>query len=247
MSIADYRTGGIFLLLTALATAISVPARLAADADATPLTDALAQAHTFAAAEIARLEVSEKLAAIGSSSVAYGTGGAARLVGGLTLLAAGFYLWRAMSAVFPQAMAVAAVLLAASGIASAVSGASAIVLAVMAPEPQAAAVLTPGMPWAYGSEQTLFWIRWFGGALGFALAGLALVAMAPVQWRMGGILRVTAVVDTVLGVAMLFIWVDAASMVHRITGIAFLIWLIVVGVWLVIPRLRAIGTAVPSD
>ena len=57
--IPDYRTAGIFLLLTALATAISVPARLAADADATPLTDALAQSQTLAAAEIARLEMAE--------------------------------------------------------------------------------------------------------------------------------------------------------------------------------------------
>ena len=244
--IPDYRTAGIFLLLTALATAISVPARLAADADATPFTDALAQAQTLAAAEIARLEVSEKLAAIGSASVPYGTGGAARFVGGLTLLAAGLYLWRAMGAVFPQAMAAVAVLLAASGIASAVSGASAIVLAVTAPGPQATAVLTPGMPWAYGSEQTLLWIRWFAGALGFALAGLALVALGPVQWRMGGLLRITAVIDVVLGVAMLFIWVDAATAVHRVTGVAFLIWLILVGLWLVIPRLRVIGTVAPS-
>ena len=246
MSTSVYRTAGIFLLLTALATAISVPARLAADADATPLTDALAQTQTIAVAEIARLEVSERLAAIGSASVAYGTGGAARLVGGLTLMAAGLYLWRAMGAVFPQAMAVVAVLLAASGIASAVSGASAIALAAMAPEPQATAVLTSGTPWAYGSEQTLFWIRWFTGALGFTLAGLALVAMAPVQWRMGGILRVTAVVDAVLGVAMLFIWVDAATAVHRITGVAFLIWLILVGLWLVVPRLRTIGMPTPA-
>lgn len=246
MPIPDHRTAGIFLLLTALATAISVPARLAADADATPLTDALAQAQTFGAAEIARLEVSEKLAAIGSASVAYGTGGAARLIGGLTLLAAGFYLWRAMGAVFPQAMAVVAVLLAASGIASAVSGASAIVLAVLAPEPQATTALTPGMPWAYGSEQTLLWIRWFAGALGFTVAGLALVALGPVQWQMGGLLRITAVVDVVLGVAMLFIWVDAATVVHRVSGIAFLLWLFIVGLWLVIPRLRDIGTAAQS-
>ena len=243
----SYRAAGIFLLLTALATAISVQARLAADADATPHTDALAQAQTIASAEIARLEVSEKLAAIGSASVVYGTGGAARLIGGLTLLAAGFYLWRAMGAVFPQAMAVASVLLVASGIASAVSGASAIALAGMAPEPQATAVLTPGTPWAYGGEQTLLWIRWFTGSLGFALAGLGLVALAPAQWRMGGILRVTAVVDAVLGVGMLFIWLDAATVVHRVTGIAFLIWLIVVGLWLVIPRLRAIGTVKSSD
>jgi hypothetical protein len=63
---------------------------------------------------------------------------------------------------------------------------------------------------------------------------------------MGGILRVAAVVEAVLGVAMLFIWLDAATFVHRITGIAFLIWLTVVGLWLVVPRLRSLGTATPS-
>ena len=76
--------------------------------------------------------------------------------------------------------------------------------------------------------------------------GLALVALAPVQWRMGSLLRYLAIVGAVLGVAMLFIWLDAATVVHRITGIAFLIWLIVVGLCLVIPRLRAIGLSSPS-
>ena len=196
MSTSAYRAAGVFLLLTALATAISVPTRLAADADATPLTDALAQSQALAAVEIARLEVEEKLAAIGSASAAYGTGGVARLVGGLTLLAAGLYLRRAMGHVYPMAMAVVAVLLAASGIASAISGGAAIALAAMADVPGPTRTYTSGMemPWAYGAEQALLWIRWFAGALGFTLAGLALVALAPVQWRMGGILRVTAVV-----------------------------------------------------
>ena len=92
-------------------------------------------------------------------------------------------------------------------------------------------------------EDALFAVRWFAGSLGFALAGLALVALAPAQWRMGGILRGAAVVGAILGVAMLFIWVDGATAVHRITGVAFLIWLIIVGLWLVIPRLRTIWTA----
>ena len=259
--IPDYRTAGIFLLLTALATAISVPARLAADADATPIADVLAQTQNFGAAEIAQLEVAEKLGAIGSASVAYGIGGAARLAGGLTLLAAAVPLWRTMRTYHPAAMGAVAAFLAASGIASAVSGAAAVALAVIAPEPQTVAVITPGesgwsrlaqpgdpesqtaalLPDVGVVEDTLFAIRWITGSLGFTLAGLGLVAMGPVQWRMGGILRVTAVVDTVLGVAMLFIWVDAATMVHRVTGIAFLIWLIVVGLWLVVPWLRAIG------
>ena len=268
--IPDYRIAGIFLLLTALATAISVPARLMAGADATPFTDSVAQELSLDAMEIARLEVSEKLNAIGSASITYGVGGADRLVGGLTLLAAALPLWRGMRDYHPSAMAGVAVFLGASGIASAVSGAAAIALAVLAPEPQTVAVLTSGesgyarlvppndpvllstataavlLPDVGVVEDALFTIRWAAGTLGFTLAGLALVALAPVQWRMGGIPRATAVVVAVLGVAMLFIWLDAATVVHRISGIAFLLWLILVGVWLVVPRLRPPAASLSS-
>ena len=64
MSTSTYRTAGIFLLLTALATAISVPARLAADADATPFTDSLPASLNLDAAEIARHQAAEKLATL---------------------------------------------------------------------------------------------------------------------------------------------------------------------------------------
>ncbi len=219
--IPDFRTAGIFLLLTALATAISVPARLAADADLPTLE--------------------ESLAAIGSAKVAYGTGGVARMVGGLTLVAAALPLWRAMRAYFPVAMGAAAAFMIASGIASMVSGATAVALAVAAPTDviPAELIILP-------EEEAAFTLRSVAGTLGFTLAGLALVALAPVQWRMGSLLRYLAIVGAVLGVAMLFIWLDAATVVHRITGIAFLIWLIVVGLCLVIPRLRAIGLSSPS-
>ena len=221
----DYRIAGVFLLLTALATAISVPARLMAGADLPT--------------------VGESLAAIGASNVAYGTGGAARLVGGLTLLAASIPLWRAMGTYHRSAMVIAALMLVASGIASAVSGASAVALAVMAPEPQATRTYTYGMSPDLGAEDALFTIRWVTGSLGFSLAGLGLVALGPVQWRMGGILRSAAVVDAVLGVAMLFIWLDSATVVHRITGIAFLIWLIVVGLWLLAGQVRPLRRIAP--
>ncbi len=260
--IPDYRTAGALLLLTAVATAISAPARLMADADGTPIADALALAQNLAAAETARLETAEKLAAIGSASIAYGTGGVARLVGGLTLLAAGFYLRRAMGSYHPSAMAIVAVMLMASGVASAVSGAAAFTLAVLAPVPQASTVLTAG--WVSSNEakdalltagglkvnrveDALFSIRWLTGSLGFTLAGLALVALAPVQWRMGGLFRGIAVVDVVLGVAMLFIWVDAATALHRVTGVAFLIWMIAVGLWLAAGPARRIAPRLPSQ
>ncbi len=237
----DYRTAGIFLLLTALATAISVPARLIAGADDTPLADAVAQSRNLDTAMIAQLELSERLSAIGSAKVPYGIGGAARLIGGLTLLAAGLLLWRVLRAYQPAAMGLAAALLVASGIASAVSGACAIALAVLAPEAQSTAVLRSAGALVPGTEEMLFTIRWAAGTLGFTLAGLALVALAAVQWRMGSILRVSGVVGVVgvvLGVAMLFIWIDAATVVHRISGIAFLIWLIVAGLWLAAGRVK---------
>ena len=238
-----YRTAGVFLLLTALATAISVPARLAAGADDTPFTDSLAQRVSLDAAVIAELELSEKLSAIGAARGAYGTGGVARLAGGLTLLAAAFFLCRALCEFHPPAMRTAAAVLAASGIASAASGACAIGLAILAPEPQSTAALLPVGDLVGGTEETLATIRWAAGALGFTLAGLALVALAPVQWRMGRALRYSAAIGGVLGVAMLFIWVDAATAVHRVTGIAFLVWLIAAGVWLIVPRLRTTAGA----
>ena len=259
MTTSAYRNAGIFLLLTALATAISVPARLAADADATPLTDVLAEFQRFGEAEIAQFEATEKLTAVGSASFAYGLGGVARLVGGLTLLAAAIPLWRAMRTYHPAFMVAAALFLGTSGVASAVSGAAAVSLAVTAPEPQASVVLVTGwassadvanalnsMVAATAAEEAVFYIRWLAGTIGFTLAGLGLIALAPVQWRMGGILRVTAVIEAVLGIAMLFIWLDAATVVHRISGIAFLLWLIVVGLWLVVPLFRKPDPAAPS-
>ena len=228
----DYRRTGALLLLTALATAISVVARLSANADATPFTDAVAQAHNLDAATISAMVVSEKLDAIGAAATAYGAGGAARLIGGLTLLAAARLLWRVLGAYHRPALGAAALLLAASGIASAVSGGAAVSLAALAPEPQSISRLAAAGSLDHGTGDALLTLRWFAGALGFALAGLGLIALSPAQWRMGGILRITAIVDAILGLAMLFIWVDAATVIHRITGIGFLIWLIISGLWL---------------
>ena len=99
--------------MTALATAISVPTRLAADADLPTLE--------------------ESLAAIASAKLAYGTGGVARMVGGLTLVAAALPLWRSMSTYHTVATGAVTVFLVLSGIASMVSGAAALALAVTAP------------------------------------------------------------------------------------------------------------------
>ena len=48
----------------------------------------------------------------------------------------------------------------------------------------------------------------------------------------GGRLRTIAPFSALAGGAMQFIWVDSATMVHPVIGVAFFIWLLVVGAML---------------
>ena len=215
------RTAGLLLLLTALATAVSVPARLLADADQPTLVEALR--------------------AIMLSKPAYATGGAARLVSGVALLAAGWFLWRALAGYQRPTVGLAGVLLAASGLVTAVSGACALALVAVLPVTAAAvtgATATAMLVQVPDGVVLVSELRWITGTVGFTLAGLGLAALGPAQWRIGGMLKIGAAASVIIGVAMLFIWVDAATAMHRISGIAFLIWLIVSGVWLLAGRLK---------
>ena len=211
------RAAGLFLLLAALATAVSVPARLLADADQPTLT--------------------ESLLAIIANRGYYFTGGLARLVSGLALLAAAWFLWRAMAGYHRPAVGSAAILLGVSGLVTAVSGACAVAIAAAVPAPAgptAILMASDGLP----NLQPLADARAITGKAGFTLAGLGLIALGPAQWRVGGLLKVFAVADMIIGVAMLFIWVDAATVMHRVSGVAFLAWLIVSGLWLVAGLLK---------
>ena len=217
LSISSARTAGLFLLLTALATAISVPTRLLADADQPTLT--------------------ESLLAIIANRGYYATGGAARFVSGIALLAAAWFLWRAMADYHRPAEGLAAGFLGLSGVITAVSGACAVAIAAAVPAPAgptATLVVGAGLP----NLQPLADARWITGTVGFTLAGLGLIVLGPAQWRIGGLLKASAVADVIIGVAMLFIWIDAATVMHRVSGVAFLLWLIVSGVWLVAGLLK---------
>ena len=113
------------------------------------------------------------------------------------------------------------VLLSVSGLVTAISGILAVALAQMASS-QAVAV-------GGGSAELMAELRWISGRIGFTLAGLALVAAAIRQWRVGGMLRRVAPASALVGVAMQLIWVDAATVVHRFTGPLFMAWLALVG------------------
>ena len=204
------RKAGALLLLTAGATVVSVVARTSADADQATLA--------------------ESLAAIADSRWFYGVGGAARFVSGVTLLAAACFLVRTWIIRERLATPIVPALLGVSGVVTGLSGVCAVVLAVSAPE-------TPGAVIS-GSTETIHYLRWLTGKIGFTAAGLGLIVAVRYQWKASGGLRLISPASAVIGVAMLFIWVDAATVIHPISGAAFFVWLAVVGAMLATGRVE---------
>ena len=202
---APHRGAGLLLLFTALATVVSVFARVSAGSDQPTLA--------------------ESLAAISENQAAYLAGGTARFVSGVSLLLAGWFLRTVLTFPGSPAVQVTSFLLISSGILTAVSGVSAVALGVSA----------PGLTGSTNSGtvpsliQFLADLRWLTGKAGFTAAGLGLAAAAIPMWKSGGAFRIVAPASVVAGVAMLFIWVDAATFMHRVTGPAFLVWTIIVG------------------
>ena len=85
-------------------------------------------------------------------------------------------------------------------------------------------------------QETVATLREATGKVGFAIAGFALIVAARYQWIAGGALRYVAPASAILGLAMQFIWIDGATIAHRITGPAFFLWLLVVGAMLLSGR-----------
>ena len=171
------------------------------------------------AADADQPTLAETLSAISLKSGLYGLGGAARFVAGVTLVAAAWYLLRTWIIRERLDTPLVPTLFAVSGAFTIVSGACAVILAVSAPD------VSPLI------ESSAF-LRWLTGKIGFAIAGLALVVAARYQWKVGGPLRYIAAMSAIIGVAMQFIWIDAATMVHPIVGAAFFVWLLAVGTML---------------
>ena len=77
--------------------------------------------------------------------------------------------------------------------------------------------------------EAVAFIRSFAGKLGFAAAGIALVATARYRWRVGGALRRVSPLTATQGVAMQFNWVDSASIACSTIGPTFIAWLVAIG------------------
>ncbi len=211
---AAARAAGLFLLLTALITVVAVGARVAADADQATLT--------------------QSPAAISESRAFYGVGGVARLVSGVTLIAAAWYLLNTWIIKERLGSPLVPVLFAVSGLFTLVSGACAVWLAASVPG-------SPGLIDTFAAASSTGLVadaRWLTGKIGFTIAGLALLAAARYQWRAGGMLRRIAPMSAVIGILMLVIWIDAVTLVHRFSGMAFVLWLIVIGAMLYTGRVE---------
>ena len=205
------RAAGALLLLTAAATVVMVYSRVAADADQPTLL--------------------ESLRAIAESRWMYSTTAAARFVSGIALLAAAWHLARTWIIRERLGTPLVPYLLGLSGVFTAVSGACAGALAAyQMPETVGAGGFAAFE--APGALEATATARWLTGKIGFAAAGIGLLVAARYQWRVGGPLRTIAPASAVIGVAMQLIWIDAATIVHRISGVAFVVWLTAVGVLL---------------
>ena len=222
---ATWRVVGSLLLACAVATAVSVVFRLAADADQPTLP--------------------ESLAAISSNFGKYLIGGVGRVWAGSLLLVAGVMMWQGVDPGRPFSSGWAAVLLGLSGVVTAVSGVLAIVLAAqVGPIGLQAVAMEPG--WLSTMDR---WAdaRVITGRAGFTLAGLGLVALAGYRWRGGWLAALYAGLEAAVGISMLFIWLDAdlsgaVGLLHRVSGVAFLLWLISSGLWLLLaPRSAGLG------
>lgn len=171
----------------------------------------------------------ESMRAIASNGAMYSLSASARFLSGLTLIGAGWFLLRIWKTRCQRTSPVAPYLFIVSGAGTVVSGACAIGLSFYLAPLAESLFVSDEVP---ALLATLSEVRKIAGKVGFAIAGVALVVSALYQWRLGGAARLVATVSVILGIAMQFIWIDAATIIHRSVGAVFFLWLLVIGLML---------------
>ena len=204
------RFAGVCLVLAAAATFVMVLTRAAgADQDA----------------------LLEPLHAVNENRALYGISGAARLLSGLTLFVAAWFLLLTWIIRDRWASPTVPYLFALSGVCTAVSGACAILITVHPPVEVSS--IAGSVTREIGEvAEMISKLGWITSKIGFSLAGLAVVVAARYQWQVGGTLRWIAPDSLIIGVAMQVIWVDSATILHAVVGTTFFLWLLSVGAML---------------
>ena len=211
------RIAGGLMLITAAATAVMVFTRVSADADQETLL--------------------ASLRAVEDNRAMYGISGIARFLSGSGFFAAAWFLLRTWIIRDRWATPLVPYLFSLSGICTVLSGACAVLIALY-PAPDISYVNGVATGQAVELVEVVSGLRWITGKIGFAAAGLALIVAARYQWQVGGTLRRLAPLSVLIGVAMQFIWVDAATVTHPIVGTAFFLWLLAVGTMLATGRVE---------
>ena len=210
------RVAGALLIATAIATVVAVVARVAADADQETLAQSLAYVRV--------------------NSFEYGVGGGVRIASGVTLIVAAALLMGTWMIRERFATPIAPAIFIGSGAFTAISGACAIALVASVSGDGGGGSILVAEGATTPFQETVATLRATTGKVGFAFAGLAIIVAARYQWKVGGAFKYVAPASLVLGIAMQFIWIDAATIAHRIIGPAFVLWLLVVGAMLLTGR-----------
>ncbi len=174
---------------------------------------AAAMVWTRLQADIDQPTFEETLAAIDQNTLWYTWHGMARTFFGALLIAAAGFIKPAMLLARGWQLRLSGVLLSLGGIAMIISGVLVIFIA--------------GVHWVdiYNLESFDHY-REIAGRIGNTLIGLAIVLLSVVQWRLGGFMKPVGLLAPFVGIGMILVWVDAATIFHRVSGTGFLVWLL---------------------
>ena len=164
-------------------------------------------------ADIDQPTFEETLAAIDQNTLWYTWHGLARTFFGASLIIVAVFIKPAMFLARGWQLRLSSIVLNLGGIAMIVSG----VLVIF--------ISTVYWTDAYDVESFDHY-REIAGSIGNTLIGLAIILLTVVQWRLGGFMKSVALLAPFVGIGMILVWIDAATILHRISGTGFLIWLL---------------------
>ena len=183
-------------------------------------TAAAAMVWTRLQADIDQPTFGETLAAIDQNTLWYTWHGMARTFFGALLIIAAAFIRPAMLLARGWQLQMSSILLNLGGIAMITSGVLVLFISTVY--------------WADAYDVESFdHYREIAGSIGNTFIGLAIILLTVVQWRLGRFMKPVAAIAPFVGIGMILVWIDAATILHRISGTDFLIWLLATAIVLI--------------